>query len=179
MWLTVSGFLVLLVAGVAVLPVPRVRRLLLTAATRLGQAVLLAFLGACGTFFVQPDIAPAWLASTLAPLLEGIRGAVPDLGPASRGLPWLLLAVSAVLIALPVLIALELAVGLSRQTSLVHALHKELRLAAAWIDGRLFALGLGDPPPISREANAAAEVFRTASRSTPAADGSHVLDLMK
>ncbi len=137
---------------------------------------MLAFLGACGTFFVQPEVAPNWLVSAVNPILEGIRSLVPM----SPGLPWLLLAVSAVLVALPILIALELAVNLSRQTSLVHALRKELRLVAAWVDSRLFALGLShSPPPLDQEALASAEVFRTTGQPNTQPNDAHVLDLMK
>ena len=177
MWLTVSGFLVLLVLAVAVLPVPRVRRWLLTSVARLGQTALLAFLGACGTFLVQPDAAPGWLVSTLAPLLEGIRGALPTSGLLPAGLPWLLLAVSAVLIALPILIVLELAVSLSRQDSLVLTLQKDLQQAATWVDDRLFALGVAYPIlSTSPEAHATAQVFRS---TAPPTTGGRVLDLMK
>jgi hypothetical protein len=57
---TVLGLTVLVLLAVIVLPVPRVRRRL-TGTARMIQAAVLAFLGACGTFFVQPQTAPDWL----------------------------------------------------------------------------------------------------------------------
>lgn len=89
---TVSGFALLLVLAVAILPVPRVRRWLLTALARLRSATVLACLGACGTLFAHPQAAPPWVARAVGPLLEGTLGISLD---ADSGLPWLLLAVAA------------------------------------------------------------------------------------
>ena len=140
---TVLGIGLLLVLALAVLPLPRTRRWLLTASARLGQTVVLAFLGACGTFFVQPQAAPEWLTRVASPLLEGTLGLPIDF---SSGLPWLILAVLAVGICLPVLIVVELAIAFSSQTAQVQSLRKEVRQAAAWVDNRLAILGIQARP---------------------------------
>lgn len=109
MWITAAGLCVLLLFAIVVLPVPRVRRLLLLGLVRLVQAVILAFLGACGTFFVQPDAAPAWVQPMLLTVLEGTSAFLPASVEAMPGSPWLVLAVVAVGISLPPLIIVELA----------------------------------------------------------------------
>jgi len=178
---TVLGFALLMLLAVVVLPVPRVRRLLLTGTARLGQAVVLAFLGACGTFLVQPQSAPDWLILAAHPLLEGTLGMQPD---AASGLPWLVLAVLAVGVSLPVLLVVELALSLSSQTAQVQALRKEIRQAAAWVDSRLALQGVTGPayPALPNEAAAAAEALRSAGhgdKQIPSAPVPLVLDLLK
>jgi hypothetical protein len=178
---TVLGIALLGLMAVAVLPVPRVRRWLLTAAARLGQAVVLACLGACGTFFVRPQDAPDWLTAAVRPLVEGTLGLTLD---AASGLPWLVLAVLAVGVSLPVLMAVELALNLSTQTAQVQALRQEIRRAAAWVDNRLNALRVGGPPypALPNEGAAAAEALRSAgqsARQAPSAPAPLVLDLLK
>jgi hypothetical protein len=181
MFSTALGLALIGSLAVAVLPVPRVRRWLLTAAARLGQAVVLAALGACGTFFVQPQAAPAWLADVARPLVEGTLGLTLD---TSTSLPWLLLAVLAVGVSLPVLLAVELAVSLADQAALVQSLRREIRQAAAWVDQRLAALGVTGPsyPAVASEGAAAAEAIRSAGpggKHTPPVPAPLVLDLLK
>jgi hypothetical protein len=132
MWTVVLGFGLLAMLAAAVLPVPRVRRLLLTGSARLVQGAALAFLGACAAFFVCPDAAPAWVRDVLAPVLEGTRGLLPAPGGAPSGWPWLAVAALAVGVSLPFLIAVELAAGLSTQSALVLSLRKELTPCWAW-----------------------------------------------
>jgi hypothetical protein len=181
MWSTVLGFALLLLLGVAILPVPRVRRWLLTGMARLGQAVVLGFLGACGTFFVKPQAAPDWLSVDALTLLEGTLGLAPD---TASGWPWLVLAVLVVGISLPVLLVVELAVSLSSQTAQVQALRQEVHQAAAWIDGRLAGLGASGPAysALLNEAAAASEALRSAGHAgnqSPSDPAPLVLDLLK
>ncbi len=178
---TALGLLVFALFALAVLPVPRARRLVLTGAARFAQAALLALLGLCGTFFVRPELAPPALVTALEP----VRACAIRLVPADVQLPdgavWLAVALAAVLVAVPVLIVLELAVSLSRQWALVQTLRAELRTAAAWVDSRLSALGFATgQPPTAQEARAAAEIFRAVPPTGPAATEptGHVLDLM-
>lgn len=179
---TVLGFALLVLLAAVVLPVPRVRRWLLTVTARLGQAVILACLGACGTFFVQPQAAPTWLTHAAQPLLEGTLGLPLD---TASGLPWLILAVLAVAVSLPVLMAVELGVSLSSQTAQVQALRKDIRRAATWVDSRLALLGVTGPsyPPLPNEAAAATEALRSAGQQgdqqSPSVPAPLVLDLLK
>ena len=175
---TFFGLLAIAVFAVAVLPVPRVRRLMLTGVSRLSQGALLALLGTCGTFLVRPDAAPDWANSAIAPLVEGMQNLLPASDPLPAGVPWFAVALVASVSVLPILIVLELAVKLSQQTALVQTLQKELRQVAAWVDSRLFALGSSrNEPPLAQEAFAAAEALRgTAQPHTPRPC---VLDLMQ
>jgi hypothetical protein len=178
---TVLGFAVLMLLVVAVLPVPRVRQWLLSASARLGRGVVLACLGACGTFFADPRAAPEWLTAALAPLVHCTLGLSLDAG---SGLPWLLLAVAAVAVALPVLMAVELGLNLAAQTAQVQSLRKEMRQAAAWVDARLAAIGIVEPPypPLPSEAAAAVEALRAAGKAEkaePATGASLVMDYLR
>lgn len=178
---TVLGLAFLSLMAAAVLPVPRVRQLLLTAGARLGQAMLLAFLGACGTFFVQPQTAPEWLTLAASPLLEESLGLSLD---GASGLPWLVLAVVVVGVHLPILIIIELAITLSRQAALVQSLRTEIQQAASWVDSRLERLGFSGPayPTMPSETAAATEALRSASQSAnqaPERPAPLVLDLLQ
>jgi hypothetical protein len=175
MWYFVLGLGLLALLGIAVLPVPRVRRLLLTGLVRLGQAITLAFLGACGTFFVQPQDAPGWA----SPLIEGTLEYLPtDTAP---GVPWLAVAVAAVAVALPMLILVELAANISGQKALVQSLRKEVRGAARWLDARLTAFGINGPryPLPPNEGTYATEALRSAGLTNNTAPAPLVLDLVK
>jgi hypothetical protein len=177
---TLSGFALLTFLATAVLPVPRLRRLLLTALARMGQAALLAVLGACGTFFVDPGATPKWLTLAAAPLVESTLGL--SLGTGS-GLLWLVVAVLAVVVSLPVLMAIELGLSLSAQTVQVEALRKEIGQAAAWVDDRLTLVGISRPTcrVVPSEAAAATDALRSAGRidSQDSAATPLVLDLLK
>jgi hypothetical protein len=183
MWSIVStsvGFTLLVFLAVAVLPVPRVRRLLLTGTAHLVQAAVLAFLGACGTFFVDPQAAPDWLTAVARPPLEGTLGLPLS---STSGWPWLLLAVLGVALSLPLLMIFELVVNLSSLTTLVQTLRKEVRQAATWVNGRLAALGASGPayPAWTEEAVAAAEALSGAGQEGkhgPSAPEPLVLDLL-
>jgi len=182
MWLTIVGVVLLSLLALLVLPVPRVRRLLLTAASRFSQAALLGGLGACGAFLVQPNAAPDWTRVLLDPATAMAGSVWPD-PTVPPGLPWLVLAVVVVVVSLPLLIALDLALSLTQQADLVHSFRKELRFAASWLDTRLVDLGLArDRLPLYPEAAAVAEAFRMAgqsSSSSTALGGPIVLDLLK
>ena len=175
---TLLGLSLIGLLSVCVLPVPRVRRLLFLGTTRLGQAILLALLGACGTFFVEPDAAPDWLVAAARPVLDGVFGTLPNL---AAHLNWLLLAVLAVAVSLPPLLLLELASSLSSATVLVHGLRKEIRQAAAWVDNRLAALGASGLPytGLPSEISAASEALRTSSSRDNHKPVPLVLDLLK
>lgn len=97
-------------------------------------------------------------------MIEGTLGMPLD---AASGLPWLLIAILAVGVSLPVLMLIELGLNLSAQTAQVQALRKELRQAAAWVDSRLAAVGITGPsyPPLPNEAAAAVEALRSAGKS--------------
>ena len=90
---TLLGFGLLIMLAIAMLPVPRVRRMLLIGSARLMQAIVLAFLGACGTFFVHPEAAPIWVRNILDPIVEGTQSFLPSAAAAMPGLSWLVLAV--------------------------------------------------------------------------------------
>ena len=77
---TIAGLLIFALLGVAVLPVPKVRRFLLLAVTRIGQAGTLATLGLCATCFVRADEPPNTLTQAMSPLTQGIV----DTGPQSQ-----------------------------------------------------------------------------------------------
>jgi len=176
MLVPILGLALVSMLALVVLPVPRVRQFLLTAATRFGQTGLLALLAACGTFLVTPDAAPAWTKPLLAPVVQMTESAFG--APAPAGLPWLTLAVFVVAAVLPVLIALELAIGVTRQTRVVNELRADLRTATEWVDTRLFALGLSRTPmPQATESAAAAEAFRDKGKKS-GDNGPLVIDLM-
>ena len=158
MLVPVVGVGLLLTLALLVLPLSRVRQVVLTAFARFARAALLAVFGACGTFLVAPDSAPEWTAPLLEPVVRLTHSlAGPD---APAGLPWLVFAALAALAALPLLVAVELALGLTRQTRLVQQLRTEVRTAAAWVDARMAALGIAPPPPLT-ERSAAADAVRT------------------
>ncbi len=166
---------------VAVVPAPRVHRMLLTGLNRLVQAASLAFLGACGTFFIKPEAAPDWLRHTAQPLLEHTVGTWPDPG---SGWPWLVVAALVVGVALPMMLLVELAINLSRMTSLVEGLRKEIRHAATWLDCRLAAFGASglSYQSMPSETAAASAALRGAGQSTtpkPVDPTPLVLDLIK
>ena len=178
---TVFGLGLLIVLAVLVLPVPRVRRWLLTVAARLGQAVILAGLGACGTFFVQPRAAPQCLTLAARPLFDDLLMLPLD---NDSGLPWLVLAVLVVAVSLPVLLAVEWALSLSIQTAQLQALRRELRRLAVWIENRLAAFGMTSAglPPLANECAAASEALRSAGQSDKQLSPTPVplvLDLLK
>jgi hypothetical protein len=184
MWTTAAGLGLLVGLATAVLPLRRARRLLLTALARLSQAIMLACLGACGTFFVQPEAAPAWAQSLLAPVLEGTRAYLPSAFADVPGAAWLALAVLGVAVSLPVLMLVELAAGLAKQLAQVQVLRKDVRRAAAWVDRRLTLLGAPGPafPALPDEAAAATAALRAAGH--PDKQGSSaraplVIDLLK
>jgi hypothetical protein len=124
---------------------------------------------------------PHWLVGVVGPLLEGALGLSPTTG---SGLPWLVLAVLAVGVSLPILIVVELAISFSSQTAQLQALRKEIRHAAAWVDNRLALLGVAGPAysPVPNEGAAASEALRSAGHGgnqTPSAPAPLVLDLLK
>lgn len=89
MFYTSLGFALLITLAIAMLPVPRVRRMLLIASARFVQASVLAFLGACGTFFVEPQAAPRWVDAALHPLIEGTQTFLPaTTAPDRPGWSW-------------------------------------------------------------------------------------------
>jgi hypothetical protein len=180
MFYNLSGFALLLVLAMTVLPVPRARQWLWTALARMTQAAVLAFLGACGTFFVQPSAAPQWLLDAADPMIEGTFGLLLD---ATSGLPWLVIAVLAVGVSLPMLMLVELGLNLSAQIAQVQALRKELRQAAVWVDNRLAAVGIPGSAytPLPNEAAAAAEALRSAGTADRQESSSIplVIDLIK
>jgi hypothetical protein len=178
---TIFGFALLFLLAIMVLPVPRVRQWLWTSLARMSQAAILACLGACGTFFVQPNAAPQWLIDAADPMIEGSLGMPLD---ATSGLPWLVIAVFAVGVSLPVLMLVELGLNLSAQAAQMQALRKEMRQAAAWVDSRLASLGITGPayPPVPNEAAAAAEALRSANHADKAQSSAPVplvIDLLK
>jgi hypothetical protein len=178
---TLLGFTLLLVLAVVIMPVPRVRQWLWTTAARMSQAMVLAFLGACGTFFVQPSAAPEWLVKAADPIINSTLGLPLD---ANSGLPWLVVAVLAVVVTLPVLMLVELGLNLSTQTVQVQSLRKELRQAATWVDSRLGAVGIVGPayPPLTSEGAAAVAALRSVSQSgkeKSPATAPLVIDLLK
>jgi hypothetical protein len=180
MWTSALGIGLLLVLTIAVLPVPRVRRLLLTASARLGQATLLAFLGACGTFFIHPEAAPSWLQITFSPVLEGMNRLTPASLNTLPGLPWLVLAILAVGVGLPLLIVIELAASLAKQSALVGTLGRDLCAAAGWFDRRLSALGFTGPVcPSSRNTAARTALPIGPAVKTTNTSARRVLDLLK
>jgi hypothetical protein len=177
----IFGFGLLSLLAITVLPVPRVRRWLWAALTRMSQAIVLAFLGACGTFFVQPHAAPQWLIDAADPVIEGTLGLPLD---AASGVPWLVIAVLAVGVSLPVLMLVEVCLNLSVQAAQVQALRKELRQAAAWVDSRLAAVGITGPvyPRLPNEAAAATEALRSGNHADNPHSSGHVplvIDLLK
>ena len=173
---TSVGLVVLGLVSLAVLPVPRVRRWLLSAFARLVQGMTLAAVGACGTFFVAPDAAPDWVAAALVGPVDDALGLTLS---ASSGLPWLALGVLAVGLAVPVLVLVELAVGVADQAALARSVRADVRSAAAWFDRRLAALGYpAEPFPFATEADHGREAFRTAGR-TPDEPAPLVLDLVR
>src|SRR5262249_13282274 len=102
----------------------------------------------------------------------------------ASGWPWLALALLAVAVTSPVLMAVELAVNLSSQAAQVQSLRQEIHQAAAWVDSRLAVLGVTGPtyPTLPDEADAAAEALLSAGRAdyhSPPSPAPLVLDLLK
>jgi hypothetical protein len=83
-----------------------------------------------------------------------------------------------------VLMAVELGLNLAAQTAQVQSLRKEMRQAAAWVDARLAAIGIVEPPypPLPSEAAAAVEALRAAGKAEkaePATGASLVMDYLR
>ena len=173
------GFFVLL--ATVVLPLARVRQATLAFAARAGQATALAVVAACGTLFVRPDAVPTPTASLADRLADGIRDQLPDVLSDWPGIPWLVVAVAVVIVALPVVSVLDFAARVTGHTAAIQALRKDLRAAAAVIDQRLSALvGLADPT-VTTELAAAAEAVRVVAggpKTTPMVRAKLVRDLI-
>jgi len=162
MLVTIVGLLLFFLMGVAALPLPKVRQMVITFTARAGLSALLAAVAGCGTLFVRPDAVPEVAKPYAVHLSNEILQLVPEPAAALPGIPWLVLAAVIVALALPVLSMLEFAARVMGHTAMVQALRKELRTVAQAIDRRLAVLP-ESPPTLTQELAAAAAAMRSVS----------------
>ena len=133
----IGGSLVLLAIALLILPLHAARQAVFRFALAAAQSAVLALVAMCGTFFVRPSTVPEAAAPKVDPYLAMIRDWLPEPFTGMPGLPWLIVALTLLAFALPLLSLLEFAVRVVGQTATIQALRRELRILAKAIDNKL------------------------------------------
>lgn len=150
----VAGFLAL---AVVTLPILRIRRAVLTASHRVGHLLVVGGVAVSGALYFQPQLAPASAES----LRRGVAAAYGDVLPADQPeLAWLAVAATLVLTVWPLLVLLEVARRLTRQSFLLDNLRRELVGSARKLEHGLTRTSMPPTPKATAEIETAIHAMR-------------------